>query len=205
MVFNAFLYSHGPIHFSFGGAGGDIASTADEYLRETYGFSDSDLLVVAQTAQKFFKSKLTVLLESGNISSIEAYHGCCDLKYPVVCSAFPWDGDTLNSTAAPGTYGGPACKVNPTLWDPVQIGIDSVIHAGNPPWITTFPIMQYNNATDDFLDLIFADYEEGMDQYDTYLLIMSYNDTQKNDIIGQYASRFQFDGDMAGSGAATDP
>jgi len=47
--------SHGPIHFAFGGSGGDTAASVDAVLMSAYGFTAFDIIVIARNAQSFFK------------------------------------------------------------------------------------------------------------------------------------------------------
>ena len=86
---------HGYIHFTFGGSGGDRAAKVDEELRNTYGFTDTYLFYVAESAHKFVKTYLS---------------GIDSKENPMSCTAAPEQTGSLPTTAYPGEPNGPVCK-----------------------------------------------------------------------------------------------
>lgn len=90
---------HGIIHFTFGGVGGDNAYEVNQKLQQDYGFTETDLLVVARNTQSFVKNiypfyKNNEKWELGN-----------SMEFPIICSDFPWDSstETLRTTSEPGS------------------------------------------------------------------------------------------------------
>jgi hypothetical protein len=106
----------------------------------------------------------------------------------MLCSEDVWNGEELNLDSPL------SCFVNPNLWNITEFQLEDGRTRFNQ-----------NDGTQDYLDLLFSDYTEGQVQYETKLLIEALNATEKVDFITRYSSKLQYDGDMAGSGAATDP
>ena len=84
--------THGNLHFTFGGVGGNAAIEAVNSLIEDYGFTYSNIGSLAVSAQAFYKKYLALSKDD-----------------PVNCTANPWQNYTLRSTAEPGQIGGPSC------------------------------------------------------------------------------------------------
>lgn len=93
--------THGNIHFAFGGSGGDHCVAIDNQLKSTFGFSDEDLVIIAQSAQKFMKSYGNAVF-NGPIKPLALLN----------CSVNPWQNGNLDSNVAPGENGGPSCSCN---------------------------------------------------------------------------------------------
>ena len=89
--------THGNLHFTFGGVGGNAAMEAVNSLIDNYGFTYSNIGSLAASAQGFFKSNF--LLKSLLFNN----------DHPVNCTANPWQNYMLRSTAEPGQIGGPSC------------------------------------------------------------------------------------------------
>jgi len=168
--------SHGKIHFSFGGAGGDYAYSVNQYLMKHHGFSDQMLIVAAQAAQTFFKFYLAIPPET-----FEYLNG---FPFPLNCSAVPWQDGELTTTAWPNEEGGPTCEINP-----------------------------YYTKNEDNLEILmamyFADFWNALGsstpQTNTMQTILDMDFSERKKVMKLLCSRMSFDGDMAGSGAATDP
>ena len=92
--------THGIFHFTFGGVGGDQAIDSIDKLRNTYGFSYSNIVALAISAQPFFKKYLAVLKQN-----------------PVNCTTHPWQNEMLVSSSAPGEFGGPSCDFAGVYYD----------------------------------------------------------------------------------------
>ena len=84
--------THGIFHFTFGGVGGAPSYKAMKILMKDYGFSYSNVIAVAISAQPFFKKYLAV-----------------NKQIPVNCTAKPWQLGALTTTLSPGDEGGPSC------------------------------------------------------------------------------------------------
>lgn len=84
--------THGIFHFTFGGVGGDQAMAAIDILRDTYGFSYSNIGALAVSSQHYFKK--TLAIESDD---------------PMNCTAKPWQNNELLTTSYPGEVDGPKC------------------------------------------------------------------------------------------------
>ena len=183
--------THGPVHFSFGGTGGVHLRETNAYLKEKYGFTDSELFILGHSSQSFFKAALTPLLNSPKIANSKPYDVKGKLHYPLQCSLNPWQSDSLTTTKAPGVKGGPTCVYNPLLKSDEYLRTVKI------------PKTQYEAAAD-FLDLMFASVP-GTPQTEFHERLLALPLESIQDILSHYASKFQFDGDMAGSSAATEP
>lgn len=84
--------THGTIHFTFGGVGGDGAIATVKTLMEDYGFTYSNIVSLAVSAQAFNKRSLATSLD-----------------LPINCTADPWQNKALTTTVDPGQLGGPTC------------------------------------------------------------------------------------------------
>lgn len=95
---------HGYTHFAFGGSGGQRCAVIDEILKNTHGFTNDDLLAMAQSSEVFFKTYVPYNADSTR----------SDLKInPLSCSANPWQDDHLVMAGSPGEANGPSCTCNP--------------------------------------------------------------------------------------------
>eukprot|EP01035_Chromulina_nebulosa_P019380 gene19380-25248_t len=166
---------HGKVHFTLGGSGGTHCVDTDKYLMDTYGFEWKDMIVVAQSSQRFFKEVIGTK-DNWEVSGL-------DMVYPLECSENPWEDGYLSTkyTAGPGEEGGPSCTCN----------------------------SYYFEDPDKLLQLIntyFSDWV-GSDsvQSETLELIYGLSFEQQVDVMTQLCGRFQLEGDLTGSGAATDP
>jgi hypothetical protein len=168
--------THGNLHFTIAGAGGDLAKKANDYLRENYNFNDNDIVVLARAGQKFFKYQLTEALTINDEFKIHAG------TLPVICSNTPWDAKTesLVVSKLPGDANGPACFLNPAISQD-EDAVNGVIETLFSDWGNTNPEILTKQR---FLDLEFPD---------------------RVDALSKYLGRFQYEGDMASSAAAIDP
>jgi hypothetical protein len=154
---------HGYVHFTFGGTGGNLAYQIDEELREKYGFSNTNLMYVAEATHKFFKSFVPLLGQDTEIG-----------ENPVTCTSSPWQNGVLTTTAAPGEDGGPSCTCS----------------------------SYYLDSEDQIDTLVSLFFNHFMGDDDT---INDMDFSTKREVMKLICSRMAFEGDMAGSGAATDP
>lgn len=161
---------HGNIHFAFGGSGGDNCAEIDDVLRTKYEFSDSDLLIVAQAAQTFFKTYLPFQ----NVFVHPTFGN------PLSCSADPWQNGQLTSTAAPGDTDGPSCTCAPAYLE-------------NEETFQTLVKMYFMKFINDNTEVV------------QYLQDNKIDFDERKTVMNLLCGRMQFDGDMAGSGAASDP
>jgi hypothetical protein len=93
--------THGLFHFTFGGVGGDTVVATCNSLANDYGFSQSNIVAMAISAQVFFKFYLA--------QDPDEYFMKEGKDFPLTCSTKPWQNNELTSTAAPGELGGPQC------------------------------------------------------------------------------------------------
>jgi hypothetical protein len=91
---------HGIVHFTIGGHGGQNAGKVIQQLRDSYGFDDTSVVMLALSAQTFFKYYL-----AQNSVHFERQGGV----FPLTCSELPWQNNKLVSAAEPGEDGGPTC------------------------------------------------------------------------------------------------
>lgn len=89
--------SHGNIHFTIAGAGGDYSNQVNSYLQSTYEFTDEDLLICAKASQTFFKLWITRSIAGGS-------------KALVSCENNPYVDGVMTSMILPGEEGGPSCS-----------------------------------------------------------------------------------------------
>lgn len=90
---------HGIIHFTFGGVGGDNAYAVNQKLQQDYGFTETDLIVIARNAQTFVKNVYPFYFNN------EKWETGNSMEYPVSCTDLPWDSatETLRTTSEPGS------------------------------------------------------------------------------------------------------
>jgi hypothetical protein len=93
--------SHGYLHFTVAGTGGDYAVDDNDILRYKFNMTNADFLTIDEMGHIFFKNEVT---DSWSSSSM------------LNCS-FPWDPitQTLSSSAEPGEDGGPTCNCDAYL------------------------------------------------------------------------------------------
>eukprot|EP00595_Chromulina_sp_UTEXLB2642_P000476 CAMPEP_0196761180 /NCGR_PEP_ID=MMETSP1095-20130614/338_1 /TAXON_ID=96789 ORGANISM="Chromulina nebulosa, Strain UTEXLB2642" /NCGR_SAMPLE_ID=MMETSP1095 /ASSEMBLY_ACC=CAM_ASM_000446 /LENGTH=426 /DNA_ID=CAMNT_0042110397 /DNA_START=767 /DNA_END=2047 /DNA_ORIENTATION=+ len=164
---------HGKVHFTLGGSGGSHCVKTDEYLTNTYDFEWKDMIVIAQSSQRFFKEVIGTK-DYWDISGL-------DMIYPLDCSSNPWNNGQLTTTIGPGEDGGPSCTCNSYYLQDSE------------------KLLQLINTY--FSDWVGSDSK----QAETLDLIYSLSFEQQVDVMTQLCGRFQFEGDLTGSGAATDP
>lgn len=96
--------THGIFHFTFGGVGGDRAVSTINKLIGDYGFSVSNAMALAVSAQPFFKIYL---------ASNPAHYERGGKVYPLNCTHYAWQykygDDSTMATGLPGEEGGPQC------------------------------------------------------------------------------------------------
>lgn len=156
--------THGPIHFAFGGAGGDRAAENEQIFRDKYGFDDSEIIYLNFNTHAFIKNQAPFWwLGTGN-----SYWNCSEI---------PFRDGVLQSTVGPGEEGGMKCGF-----------IDSVYES------------------DESLNSFFA-YYAGQNKKNSnfYPIMTSLPFEEKIEAARLLEQRVQYDGDMATSGAATDP
>jgi len=107
-------------------------------------------------------------------------HGRQDDNF-LSCTSDPWQSGKLTTTAAPGEDNGPSCACN----------------------------AQYLKSEESFQKLVAAYFVEFQGHFIvnavSYLQNTENDFEQRKSAMNIICGRFQFDGDMAGSGAATDP
>jgi hypothetical protein len=93
--------THGLVHFTFGGVGGDHAYATTTILQATYGFAAADVIALEVSAQAFFKEYLA--------QDVADYNEFTGLAFPLNCTADPWQDNELASHYLPGEPNGPSC------------------------------------------------------------------------------------------------
>ena len=91
--------THGALHFTYGGVGGDVSMAVVKVLREEFGFTTSNIIALAQSAQPYNKKALALSFDS-----------------PLNCTTIPWQDYTLTSTASPAERGGPHCDFDESYY-----------------------------------------------------------------------------------------
>lgn len=168
---------HGIVHFTVGGSGGDYANAMNEVLQNEYDFDDTNIIIVAQAAQTFFKFVVPFDYEEGRANFQTTY----GIPYPLNCTADPWQDGKLTTSAAPGEEGGPMCTCDSSFFED-EDSLATLI---------------------DFYFIQYLDSSTPQNRLVRHINAMTFeNRTAVMQII---CGRMQFDGDMAGSGAATDP
>eukprot|EP01035_Chromulina_nebulosa_P020437 gene20437-26519_t len=163
---------HGKVHFTVGGSGGDKCIEVDDYLMNTYGFEWKDMVAIAQSSQRYFKTYITMYPTWD-----EEKFG----PYPLDCSANPWQDDKLTTTVGPGEDGGPTCDCNSYYFED-QDKLTAFIYTYFQDWAGRK--VPQAETVDKLLNLSFE---------------------EQLDVMSKLCGRFQMEGDLAGSGAATDP
>jgi hypothetical protein len=168
---------HGIIHFTFGGAGGTNANNVNQQLKDDYGFTDTDLMLVQQSAQVFYK---VVLALQGKPKDFAKTYGLP--TFPLSCSKFPYDYNmyTLSTTAEVGESGGPSCSIADAY-------------------------LADDTTLDSLVDFYFTLYRDGQEQYSVVEKVKDFDFDSKSKVMSLILSRLSYDGEMAGSGAAQDP
>jgi hypothetical protein len=92
---------HGKVHFTIGGSGGDHCYEVDQQLMAQYGFTETNIISMAQSAQKFFKTTLAIPLEN--------YEKTMGQTYPIACTPNPWNNGALTTSDPPAEGDGPTC------------------------------------------------------------------------------------------------
>jgi hypothetical protein len=95
--------THGIFHFTFGGVGGDRAVSTIHTLIDEYGFSYSNAMALAVSAQPFFKIYL---------ASNPAHYERGGKLYPLNCTRYAWEykaGEDTTTLGMPGEAAGPQC------------------------------------------------------------------------------------------------
>eukprot|EP01035_Chromulina_nebulosa_P017674 gene17674-23264_t len=100
-------YIHGNVHPTIGGSGGDITNTIDQYLINTYDFSNDDIVFISSKGH-FFKKYITMLLNSQVDYSQDA-------SFPLLCDNLPFVNGQLITDDLPNTSNGPHCYCNPKM------------------------------------------------------------------------------------------
>ena len=101
-------------------------------------------------------------------------------SFPRYRSANPWQNDSLTTTARPGEVGGPSCACSSEF-----LSSES----------------QFQSLVSDF----FRDISSHTNKVVAYLRDTSIDFEDRKRLMNLICGRMQYDGDMAGSGAATDP
>jgi len=161
---------HGNIHFAFGGSGGDLCAKMDSVLKADYGFADTDLLIIAQAAQTFFKTYVPF-----QNTFVHPTYG-----NPLSCSADPWQNGQLVTTSAPGETNGPSCTCAPAY-------------------------LESEDTFQTLVNMYFMKFINDNTAVVQYLQDTTIDFEKRKSVMNLLCGRMQFDGDMAGSGAATDP
>jgi hypothetical protein len=97
--------THGIFHFTFGGVGGTQATTTVATLKKTYGFSDSNIVALAVSAQTFFKYWMAQNTKDWTLHN-EVMMG---YAFPLNCTEKPWQNNELTVPYLPGEEDGPSC------------------------------------------------------------------------------------------------
>ncbi len=115
------------------------------------------------------------------VTNPEAYETNFGVPFPLNCSSNPWSDGILSTTAYPGEEGGPSCTCNSNYLvddDSMQILIEAYFS-------------------------MFLDPKQGQNAVVQYIEGLALED--KRAVMTILCGRMQFDGEMAGSGAAQDP
>jgi hypothetical protein len=145
-------------------------------LKDDYSFSDTDLMLVQQSAQVFYKVTIALYLKPKDFAQ---NHG---LEFPFSCTALPYDYKTytLSSDVAVGSPGGPSCSIASSY-------------------------LASEDALNTLIDFYFSLYSKGQEQYSVVEKVKEMDFSTKSTVMSLIIGRLSFDGEMAGSGAAQDP
>lgn len=104
---------HRPIHTTYGGAGGEMASLADDTLRSVYAFSDEDLIFLTTQTSVFMKKNMRIVLQQEGKGEV----GTEDETTYWECTEFPFQDGALTSTVGPGEEGGMVCGLKDLVYE----------------------------------------------------------------------------------------
>ena len=167
--------THGIIHFTFGGVGGDQVYSTVHTLMDSYGFTYSNVAATAVSAQPFFK----IYLAQDPIQ-----YAANGRRYPLDCSTVPWNtetGELMDSSSSiglPGEENGPTCSFVDYYYESEE-------------------------NINELIELFFRTDPSPHDPVKTRMYGLTF--TQRVEVMKLIANMFPYDGDLAGSGAALDP
>lgn len=93
--------THGSVHFTFGGAGGEYSHRAINYLIDRYNLTIDDVMVAAIASSVFFKAHMD-WTRIGTSSPLHCWHADSTLL----------NGAFLSRNLIPGANDGPSCDCN---------------------------------------------------------------------------------------------
>jgi hypothetical protein len=104
--------THGMLHFTFGGVGGDHAVATVATLQNIYGFSPENVVALDVSAQAFTKFYLAM-----NVADFNERGQSSGKVFPLNCTTNPWQDNELTSSLLPGELNGPQCDFANSLYD----------------------------------------------------------------------------------------
>jgi hypothetical protein len=169
--------THGYFHFTIAGTGGDFAQSTNDEFRDTYSFTDANIVVTDDSSHDFFKNYVTWQKTYADDSSVVKYLNCTNDAWDPITQ-------TLKTTANPGEADGPTCSCNSAVLSS-ETDMNTMLETLYKDWID--------------------DDDSVAQEYETYDKVMSLSTTEKAAYLSSLCSRYLIEGDLAGSGSAMDP